>query len=593
MAVINKKLENNQDNQQGIPQPNQGAPVAAPAAAPAQKASSGRFTNVAQYMQANQGAGDKMAKAIGANVGKSVQQASTKASEADNIRAAVQGEKDRIASAGQTFLRQGDRNQPAAQPNATPQPNQATQQDRLAMSAKDIAGDEAKMQEFLRLRRGTGEAARQGDVLQQQVAAFDQSLSQAAMNTQQLTNEAGRMAALQRVLGRPGYTSGQRTLDQALLQVGGAKQLSGQTKDFASQLLGAKTSQETNQKAAQSLIADTSKLESDLKMRAEEALKNEDFAMADSLTKQANELANQRITNNAALDAVAAENDLDSIDPKQKQFILNELARTGKGFAIGDRVYDVDLNKFITKGKTDLTDKNMVDQAALEESLAIGKLAERMAQYQATGDRGPDSAFAAGDLKQAAKEREDALIRELTGIQTTNLNLGEQWGTQYHFGGNQNRINPLQDKKVVHSIGGNINFLDLMNQIYDQGVGVSANARGKDGKDAFFATDIQGTQNGRQITNRNVAGASGLIGRGTDRRVDFDPNTDIAGQNIYGVDYDKLQRERLAEYIEKNLQERIDRFKLDRGFGGKDTSNRSITNTQSVMPRIPTGKNLK
>lgn len=211
MAVI---VNQNQDQNQNAPSQQQGpvqtssagggvagvssggGPAGAAPAAP-RPASSGQFTNLSRYLQANQGSGSKLASKIGENVEGQQQQTKQALGDAGVIGNQIDAEKQRIAQAS-GFAEQ-------IKQDPTQLLNQQQQVQQLASGQTNAAQLQQQGQEALN-------RAQTGVTGLQQLGG-------------QLGSESGRFSMLQKTLGRPTYSAGQGRLDQLLLQAEGAPAL--------------------------------------------------------------------------------------------------------------------------------------------------------------------------------------------------------------------------------------------------------------------------------------------------------------------------------------------------------------------------------
>lgn len=218
-------LEENKPQQFGT-QSSAISPVAPQQQAPG----SGRFTNISRYMAANKQAGTQLGQALGQNV----QQAVTK----DSGAAAQSQQKlqSQIADAAKQTNIIKDHTTNLAARSAANLPAVGLQSTVVgdkhlasgyqanlgpgAEYAKSIAADQAKLTDFLKYQSG--------DIASQQKTALDSSKDTAQITTDQaqktfqqkqdqLQRDRGQL--LTDLVKRPGYTGGQRSLDNAFLQM--------------------------------------------------------------------------------------------------------------------------------------------------------------------------------------------------------------------------------------------------------------------------------------------------------------------------------------------------------------------------------------
>lgn len=272
MAVVNQDQNNNnnqQDQQQDQPLTTgggaaQGAPQggSAPSSAqPQQRQGSGRFQNLSNYLNANQGAGQRMFGQIEQKTGKEFSRSKEQAdTQAGQIRQAIQQSNEALQRGA------GYQAQLSAKENFNPE---------------QFVSDESRLQDFAKFKAGQNVDEAQ---LANQAAGFSQAagkvLDVAQNRQQQAANEAGRFSLLKDTFsgrGQPRYSSGAQRLDQLLLQgsspnvVDTFKKSLGQRTQLAQDIIGqsGETQNQTQQLAEQerllaSGLTDTSKgLESD------------------------------------------------------------------------------------------------------------------------------------------------------------------------------------------------------------------------------------------------------------------------------------------------------------------------------------------
>jgi hypothetical protein len=167
---------------------------------------SGRFTNLKSYINANQGAGDRLAQGINKNVN---QQTSAKKDDANtqagSVRAGIEGAQTKLGT-GTDYL------------------NQVNNE---GFNAQEFAADQNKLNDFGQFRTNQAidsQGLQSGVGGAQQAAATYQNALQNYGN--QAATEAGRFGLLKNTFGgqttyaNP-YSAGQQRLDQLFLQSGG------------------------------------------------------------------------------------------------------------------------------------------------------------------------------------------------------------------------------------------------------------------------------------------------------------------------------------------------------------------------------------
>ncbi len=218
-------------------------PASATQAPSSQPKGSGRFTNIQKYMQANQGAGQRLAGGVEARVQSKVNpQAQQAQTQAQNVREGIQS--------AQGKLQQGQQLR-----------SQVEQKD---FDAQGFAAQEPNVQQFTQFRTGQAidENALRGQAEQAQMQAMQ--AQQAAQGFgQQLGTEQGRQQLLKQTFSPTrNYTIGQQRLDNLFLQQASPQlQKLQQNLNLTGQQLGnLSTEAQEKQKAIQALVGDETAL---------------------------------------------------------------------------------------------------------------------------------------------------------------------------------------------------------------------------------------------------------------------------------------------------------------------------------------------
>lgn len=411
-TLINKPLD---DKEQTPPQSaptalsGPSAPSLSAPAAPQQKASSGRFTNVQSYLSANKGAGQKIANVVGSTVQKDITSAGKQVTdEASKIASNIGAEKERLAQASGFQSQLGT----------------------LGEGAQAIASDTQKLTDFQKLYTNQNMSQQQQQALNEQAAAAQSTLQKAQQGAQALGTEAGRMAALQRVLQRPSYTQGQRTLDQLMFQVGGAKQVAAQQGQFGQQIAGMQKTQEQQvQDLAKQLEANkASEIEAEKLLRG--ALTGATGGFEQAQTQEAikqsaenarlNSLYQQYIMGNT--EGISAD-DLQAV----KQNLGEKSAIKTYGVTQGDN-----YQKYLQQGRTNLSTQDVVDAQDLARFQALATLGSGQSKFTQAGDMGPASGIKSDILAMDAAKAREEMLKRLGGI--GNLTAGTRMGDYYDTG---------------------------------------------------------------------------------------------------------------------------------------------------------------
>lgn len=340
-----------------------GAP-ATPQAANAQKPQgSGRFTNLQQYMQANQGAGEKLAGQIGNKVGEQTQKLTDATKSAGAVGDQLNAERQRIAQAT-NYSQQIQQD-----------PNQLAANDDTVNSVRQLATGQNNL----------------GGLQQQAQTAFSTAQGQLG-NVQQLAsmtgNEAGRFELLRQALGRPSYTNGQQRLDQVLLQNGGQNllgQLQQNTTNQAKageQLLGTTqtnlgkqfTTAGQEAKSAQDLINRSLGTIDDPTTEADDSSGAFGTLQSDLRKRQQDYIAQQQGLYDNLTGGIGAGIPGGDINTQQDSF--NQDALNMLGLKTGQNLYNVDLKQVLNPqfSASNVTEQNIANPEDVAKYNALAKL---------------------------------------------------------------------------------------------------------------------------------------------------------------------------------------------------------------------------
>jgi len=203
---------------------------------------SGRFTNLQKYIQANQGAGQRIAGQVGKGVKQEIGKEEREAGEYyKNLGSAISGAR-KVTEEGakyQQTLKDIGENVKGAQAG-----------DTKDLGIQQFTQDPG-FKQFQNIQAGRGIDEKLLALRQQQAAKESGEYLQSAQAAQQaLGSEGGRFNLLRKTFGgaaRPGYSTGQQRLDQALLAQQG---LGGLRSDISQDLRSATESQRQAQQAA-------------------------------------------------------------------------------------------------------------------------------------------------------------------------------------------------------------------------------------------------------------------------------------------------------------------------------------------------------
>jgi hypothetical protein len=180
--------------------------------------SSGRFTNLQNYLGANQGATDRLYKGIGNKIETTAQPKKQEAdTQASAVREGIQGAQQNL-NRGQGYYNQ-------MQDQGFNAQDFVSDQDRLTDYAKFQSGQAVDVNNLNNLNSNAQTAAMQVQDAYKQRA-------------NQVGNEQGRFGLLKETYGQnqPGYSAGQQRLDNLFLQAGGGGKVGALQADVRNQL---------------------------------------------------------------------------------------------------------------------------------------------------------------------------------------------------------------------------------------------------------------------------------------------------------------------------------------------------------------------
>lgn len=402
---------------------------------------SGRFTNLKNYLGANQGAGEQLGSKITSNISKGVDKTEKQATtQAGQISQNINAEKERL-NQGNTFNTQ--------------------LQDQQTDGASAIYNDQGQRDQFGKLLTNQNVA---GGLQTQAQTAADQA--SAGFNTAQgqinnLGTEQGRFSLLQQAVKQPGYTTGQQRLDQLFLQAGNPNQLVQNQRDL-NKTLATKGTDLTNQ------FTDIGSQLGAVNTQADEMSK----LLGGTLGTQTSNLTQAQIaeaqglnTSNAANNATIEQffkNGYGSLSPEQQQYVDSQMSG---GLDKVTRTYNVlsDPNaykNYTTQGSTNLTGKDVLDTNEFNRYQSLAGLAGTPAaqqMYTQAGAGATQAGIQGGKLQQDIASAKTALEQQLNRNATSSIKQGNIGGQFY------NDITPGLSP-IKADISASANFLDLLNQ---------------------------------------------------------------------------------------------------------------------------------
>jgi hypothetical protein len=325
-----------------------GAATVVPVGQP--KGSGSRFTNIKQYLGANQGAGQRVAGQIEKQADRAVSGQRKEADQQINqVRAGIQSEQQRLAQAGNVA-------QTISQGNTSDIQNLAQNQ----------------LQDVTALRTGQNQYDPLSQTTQQALGSLQNVADAYGQTAQAAGTEQGRFGLLRNAISGPNYTGGQRRLDQLLLQGSGKEALGTLQGNLRSQAdLQAKTlaEQQAALNPALSGIKTQAQEAQDQILQALGSYQDKSGALG-SLNQQLEEARLAAIQKQDA-DLAAAQERISTGNLTDRE--LNLL-----GLQPDRRIFDVNLNEYsplIQRGDIDITQADIANADQMARLSALQQLA--------------------------------------------------------------------------------------------------------------------------------------------------------------------------------------------------------------------------
>ncbi len=387
----NKKPEDTEQSVGGAaPQPvnpftNQVSTGQAPAAS--------KFTNVSSYLNANKGAGEKIANKVQTGLQRDLEKVDKSKDETSGVAKQVQDEKNRLAAASGF--------------------NTQIKEDPMT-----IANNAGSLDAFKKLYTNQNIADSQQALASKALTGARSAVDAASANIGNLGTEQGRFALLDQNLNRPSYSQGQKRLDQLLFQVGGAKQLADAQQGLNSQL----SSRDADlRKIANNLTGDINNNKT-AAIKAAELLSGTTGTETTNLTKAQEEEARKLSADRGAFNAYMNKVFTSGVDEKADDpALLQKFKDSLEGRVnLNDRTYNAlegdKYKQYIQEGKTDLTDKDVLNADEYARYDALAKLAgldDARRYFTSAGDAGPDSRVKSMELREGIWDSRRALENAL------------------------------------------------------------------------------------------------------------------------------------------------------------------------------------
>lgn len=367
-------------------------------------ASSGQFTNVNKFIEANRGAGTKLADRSTQDISRNIAQ--TRGNINENFKAFgsdVQNEEDRITEKN---VLEADRVRAAIQADPT-----------------KLTADTTRFGQARDLITGKNAAVDQTKALKAQEDAATTALGQSQQQLQNLGTETGRFNLLRKTVGGPSYSQGQQRLDQLLFQTEGASRIGQAQNQFGTELrdTAANKLAEANRLRAQ--IGNYSELARAKAGELTGELNTQQDLFEKDQDKEAAALNRSRLALNQAMGRLR-DSGADTLTENDRA-VLNPILQSA-GVDMGMRTYgllgDSTYKNYFKTGRDNLTRQDVIDKADLARYTALADLqALQNKLYTKEGDRGPDSSLDAAQLKKDADARRTQLEQDLNRVATARL----------------------------------------------------------------------------------------------------------------------------------------------------------------------------
>jgi len=392
MATIQQQYDENQENQdQGAQSTQQLSTASQPSTGGAvggqggstvgggaryqspEKKGSGRFMNLQKYLEANTGAGEKLAGGIGSMAGREGQKVAEESKQADQISQNIQNEKDRLA--------------------------QATEYNKQISEGQAQNVAQNNLDDYTKLRLG------QNDLANIQQAGQDyQNIAQSGINrlqdlSDQAKSETGRFNLLRQAYGggKPGsnYGLGQRRLDQLFLQAEGGGQLNQLQQDLSQTAGTARDRYQQFQDTFGQGVQDIGDQTLAAQQQVAETLGGFD--------PEAGGAFGNLYTNLTGAQEARRQNIADTVNRAQQQLATGTISQSiadELGISPGMQIYDMNLGDWASRigaGDTDVTMADVISQDQQAQLDALQMLAGIDPSEQYLGEKEGSTLGFAGD----------------------------------------------------------------------------------------------------------------------------------------------------------------------------------------------------
>ncbi|NDE09879.1 MAG: hypothetical protein EBZ95_04845 [Chitinophagia bacterium] len=376
--------------------------VAAYSTGAQQTPGSGRFTNLQNYISANQQGGQQLGQKIAGQVGSSVDTAQKQAtSQASDINAGIQAEKQRLSEAS------GFANQ-------------------IGQDPTKITGDQAAAQRFQQLTSGQSNVNALKQLADVAEANAINQYGTVGKNVANLGTEQGRFQLLQQGIKQPSYSTGQQRLDQLFLQTANPQALTQQQQALQNQLNQAqantKNAYENTTSGINTAFTGANALETQAtkaQTKLTNALSGATKAFNEAETAKAAALNNKNIDTQGALDTFFNQG-YGKLTDAQKA-IIDPILQSG-GLTAGTRTYNVlqDPNAYqnymtgYNAPTATIADViNQQDLARIQSLQQLAGITPDKYTYTQAGTGGTQTGFDTGKLASDIQAQRQALEQQL------------------------------------------------------------------------------------------------------------------------------------------------------------------------------------
>lgn len=454
MAILASDPNLEQDKDEKEPQQDAGAPVsvsgaasegdgsaggAGPAGAgkPGAPAptSSGRFQNLQKYLSANSG--------YNAN------QDPNKAGLAGQMTGDLEKQGNQYEQAASS---EAQRVQSQAQEAGKPF-EQTQTQSYLSQAFQDptkVANDPNAYAQWQQYYGGTYQAPQGYDAS----GALQQNVQKFAGTTAQAQTEPGRMAMLQQLYGKPGYSAGQQSLDQLFLQSqpGSLSNLQKQSGKLAGQLQGAYTG---GQSSAQGYLDDLKDSAGQASIATQTGLTGNIANEQVALTKRASDLG---ISRTADVNGLMSRMTSGTLTPADYASLAS--AGGGTSFTPSTALYGANPNSFITPSSVPMTVANVATPADQAKFQALARMSDQPVGSALGMYANPSAAPASYAVNPSLMS--GAVTDAKTGYNTALQGLLSQMEQQQLYAGMGNKT-PAQIQADIAGNQGAATFVPMLN----------------------------------------------------------------------------------------------------------------------------------